>query len=158
MADECKEERKLNRLVTSGLWQFGSIWWIGNDRIKEAEPGFNKKDEHIGHPGLSLLKEPPLGIYDAVPLLFGTSCRNNKWVQVKGITAEDPEHLTYFGLIQGSRSPGCYDIQRLTDGAAQESLLRYRSSERIWPNRHKTIVSPDENNRLEAYCRKHKLV
>lgn len=158
MADECKEERKLDRLVTSGLWQFGSIWWIGNDRIKESEPAFNKEDEHLGHPGLSLLKEPPLGIYDAVPLLFGTSCRDKKWVEVKGITAERPNHLTYFGLIQGARSPGCYDIQLLTDGAAHPSHRDYRSSKRIWPNEYKAIVSPAERDRLEAYCRKHKLI
>ena len=102
----------------------GALWWIRNDLLKERQSAFNPEDAHKGHPALSLRLSPVESRYDAVPMLVGTSAKKlpsyskAQCVAVRGLTAEEPDHLAYFGAIV---EPGLYGVVELLDGVEKKN-------------------------------------
>ncbi|MGN1358834.1 MAG: hypothetical protein ACI4X9_00070 [Kiritimatiellia bacterium] len=159
--EEVRDERRWAMFRLTSDWVRGSLWWIGNELLKERQKEFNQRDNHVAHPGVSVADKPPEGLYDYVPMLFGTSARGYtpekkaQCVEVKGLTRRAPDHRTYFGSID---KPGCYTPDEMLIGRHQTSRLTTKARRSvIWPNNEKPRVSPEELKRLERFCCEHRL-
>ena len=159
--EEVRDERRWAMFRLTSDWERGSLWWIGNNLLKERQKEFNPLDTHVAHPGVSVANKPPEGLYDYVPILFGTSARGTsdqrkaQLVKVTGLTHQDPDHSTYFGSID---RPGRYTPDEMLTGRHQTSrLTTERRRSVIWPNNEKPRVSPEELKRLERFCCEHSL-
>ena len=158
-------------------YQFGSLWWGRDDLIHSAQPEFVERKDRIGHPLLSIKRDGLNDRMDIVPMLVGTSGRHLRketklqCVSVRGLTAEDPDHVSYFGSIV---EPGLYEFDDLLDGVVRKDNSCRRPSKwdggaslassepRPWfevrsmhPNAHKPRVDDREKADLEQYCQKH---
>ncbi len=153
----------------------GALWWVRNDLLKERQSTFNKYDQHIGHPGLSLRLVPVESRLDAVPMLMGTSGNSltkqarNECVEVKGMTTREPDHKTYFGSIV---EPGMYVAEELLDGVVEKDdvvegrdrrgnktlvLKPWHECRVMLPNWNKPSVNATEMSALNDFCSKHGL-
>lgn len=152
----------------------GALWWVRNDLLKKRQKTFNQKDAHKGHPALSIRISSIGGRHDAVPMLTGTSGHflrpevRKDCVTVVGMTAEDPEHITYFGSIV---EPGMYSIEEILDGVvAKDDVEEIQEGKRrflfkkswheirsMFPNWHKPTVNAEERTQLNNFCMRHGL-
>ena len=154
----------------------GALWWAQDDLIKDRNPQFNRREDRVGHPLLSVSKKEVTSRFGVVPMLVGTTGgsmsveRKLKCVMVVGMTKKDPKHRTYFGSIV---QPGMYGVQDLMDGVkpvSTEFCLQYRKKNAkeyecyraSWhhvramvPNIDKPRVSTDEMNVLDKWCVAH---
>ena len=161
----------------------GALWWAKNEVIKKRLLQFNQKDEHLGHPILSIRKEEVSARAAAVPMLVGTSGHsfNNHQrgccIDVVGMTKIEPERHTYFGsivepmlvrvseLLAGVKPAKreCTFVEKDRDGVG-------RHDEKAWqkragsfeyrylrPNWDKPMVSESEMAMVDDYCIFHRL-
>lgn len=158
---------------------FGSLWWGRDDLIHATQPEFVEREDRIGHPLVSVSSSDLAGRNDKIPMLVGTSGRNLRrkikvgCVQVKGLTAEEPDHICYFGSII---APGLYGFEYLLDGVARKGNAYRRpakhgkddpitASEPVpWyelrtthPNQFKPHVDDGERRALELFCEKNNI-
>lgn len=158
-------------------YQFGSLWWGRDDLIHEKQPEFVEREDRIGHPLVSVKRDDLHGRSDCVPMLVGTSGKRLRseiradCVPVRGLTAGDPDHVSYFGSIV---EPGLYDFGNLMDGVEHKEHAfrrpenakkrsRIVASEPVpWfelrvmhPNQDKRRVDEDEGRALDRFCRQH---
>ena len=155
----------------------GALWWVRNDLLKKRQRTFNQKDEHKGHPALSVRNSPIGGRHEAVPMLMGTSGHSlrpevrSDCVTVVGMTKGDPKHITYFGSIV---EPGLYRVEELLEGVAKKPGIEEASNAKVgkdwslirkaWyeirsmcPNWDKPMVSAEERTQLNNFCMRHGL-
>lgn len=155
----------------------GALWWVRNDLLKARQATFNQADVRKGHPALSVRSRPIGGRHDAVPMLMGTSGRllrpkvREDCVTVVGMTAGDPEHLTYFGSIV---EPGMYSVAEMLEGVAQKREVEaVRAAKKdqgralvkkpwheirpMCPNWDKPTVNVAERTQLNNFCMRHGL-
>ena len=158
-------------------YQFGSLWWGRDDLIHAAQPEFTEREDRIGHPLVSVKRDEMQDRMDIVPMLVGTSgthLRNRiktRCIQVVGLTADDPDHVCFFGSIV---EPGLYEFDDLLDGVSRKEHAFRRpekhghrasvvASERVpWhelrvmqPNHDKSRVSENERIALDVFCKEH---
>lgn len=158
---------------------FGSLWWGRDDLIHAAHPEFTMRENRIGHPLVSVKRGDLLGRSDAIPMLMGTSGKNLRrmvraaCVKVKGLTADDPDHISYFGSLF---EPGLYGFDRLLDGVVRKANAFKKPAKHVknskiaaskpvpWyemrtmhPNEYKPHVNEEERLKLEEFCEKHNI-
>lgn len=160
----------------------GALWWARDDLIQEKQDQFRRRDDRIGHPLLSLRKDPVTERYDTIPMLLGTSKQGQTkgkmhqldCVTVVGLTKADPKRETLFGTIV---CPGQYEVSLLMEDAIKRDRISVRifdsqrpgrhkeratmsrdpwhKSKRMHRNEDKPTVSDDEMKELEEWCARH---
>ena len=170
-------DRVFELFKTFQPWQFGSLWWGRDDLIHLKHAQFEKREDRKGHPLVSVKRNDLSGRQDAVPMLVGTSGTHLRsaikkgCVSVRGLTAAEPNHVTYFGSII---SPGIYSFSELLDGVERKehAFRRPESSKKrssvvasepvpwfeirtMRPNLDKRHVDDEESRKLDLFCRQH---
>lgn len=153
----------------------GALWWVRNDLLKARQSTFNQEDRHVGHPALSVRNRPIANRYEPIPMLMGTSGRSlsakerSVCVKVVNMTAEEPDHPSYFGSII---EPGQYALYELLDGVVAKDNIEVARKAKVgspdalqkvaWhklrvmhPNWHKPMVDVNERTALNNFCMKH---
>lgn len=170
MENEKQPDRTLEAFKRLVRHARGALWWVRNDFLKAHQPQFNQRDTHIGHPALSVLSTPLEERGNEVPMLTGTSGdslsgkRRAACVMVTGMTANDPQHLTYFGSIV---EPATYTAEDLLDAVNRKPDIHdgkhglYRDAWHVHrtmnPNWDKPTVDERERADLDRFCELHHL-
>ncbi len=161
----------------------GALWWSNNCLLKDRLEEFNMRDEHVGHPVLSIRKEEVKSRIDVIPMLMGTSgglmrdSERRRCIDVVGMTRGDQEHHTYFGsiiepmlvtveeMLEGVEpKKGDYLFlekdRRIVGPSNEKAVLRLGQrlqSRSLMPNWDKPMVDADEMEMVDCYCAIHKL-
>lgn len=171
MKKSVERDRTLEAFKALVQYLRGALWWVRNDLLKQRQRSFNQKDEHKGHPALSVRNSPIGRRYEAVPMLTGTSGHSlrsevrSDCVTVVGMMKDDPKHVTYFGSIV---EPGMYSVEELLDGVTAKCDVEEDKNRKLvkkaWyetrvmcPNWDKPMVCAEERTQLNNFCMRHGL-
>lgn len=137
--DEVKRNR-LGEVVRKIMdYSLGTLWWVDEGLWQEQLASrYDQNSTRVAHPGLSMLVHPVQDLYSQVPMLHGSS--RGYGVKVKGLTAEEPERIAFFGPL-------------LAPVTVAESVPDGRQP-RMRPNSFKSRISPDEEIQLEEFLKR----
>lgn len=118
----------------------GSLWWVPETLWKQYAARYHQESERSSHPGIALLKSYAAGM-DLIPMAHGTTPKflgthNRAVLVLKGITEDDPDHLTLFGQLFAPIPPSCW-----------------RTAPQITRNQHKPSLTTDEYEKLDSIAR-----
>lgn len=137
--EEVNQNRWTALVRTVMDYSLGALWWVDESLWQELLASrYDQNSTRVAHPGLSMLIHPVQDLYSQVPMLHGSS--RGHGVQVKGLTAEEPQRIAFFGPL-------------LAPVPASESVPFGRQP-RMRPNTYKHRVSPDEELQLKAFLKR----
>lgn len=172
-----EKDRKLEAFMELCDCRRGALWWGRDDLIGAVQKDFCRRKDRIGHPLLSVLKQPLEHRLDIVPMLVGTSGEKLRektrrgCVSVRALTRQDPGHVCYFGSIV---EPGGYPTTALLDGVTPKKgdiqvvrdektgdqvLVKtpWAEHHQMRPNADKPRLNAEEMKNLEEFCSHHAL-
>ncbi len=145
------EENKLKIFNHAVNYLWGGLWWCREQLVRQKFSSWLVNDR-IGHPVLSLRRQPLQSVCDIVPMLVGTSGGQGP-VIVRELTAEeDKERQTSFGMII---EPGWFSMDEfLHYEKTPEPVLtgQWFEVKKMWPNFHKPQLTKDEDIQARAFA------
>ncbi len=138
--DLCENKLWLARLRAD----FGSVWAIEECAWRDYLSDYAGGRDRIGHPGVSVRRNPPPSYFDMLPLLFGCTAqwwhRKQKGLVFARLSPSDQEHETVFGTIS---EPARIWIAEFDGRRTYSRIKRWRE---------KAEFDPDEKADLGAWC------
>jgi len=134
---------------------FGSLWWAEEKFWMDSIRGYQDSGR-LQHPGCSVCRRPQRSL-QAVPLLFGTSKKNKRAFEVRGLTRREPQRVSWFGVFTRPTEFPFYSnksyISELEYLAFGEITREARPYE-IQRNLDKPILNSEEMESAEGWCSK----
>lgn len=144
-------EERLNRLVDLLFdFGFGTVWCIREDLWQEMAPQYDQQSTRSWHPGVSTRRGGALALYEAFPVLHGSSHPGP--VPVKGLTKERGEdHIAYFGRFIFPTFLNVAEVASADSSDRSKTHGYWFEHSRAVANVHKPRLSEAEMDQLETW-------